>query len=101
MYAGWVTVSMVDFLLNSDNLRNGFPHWCPNPPVRRSSMKLRNATWFLPAATLMATPQKDTGAEKQLEAAIHTEMVKGDLKGAVEQYRKLSCRTENNGQWPL
>ncbi len=34
-----------------------------------------------------APPQ--AGAEKDLEAAIHKEVVQGDLKGAIERYRKI------------
>ena len=41
----------------------------------------------LAAAVWAAQPGQDI--ERQLEAAIHSEMVVGDLKGAVEQYRAI------------
>jgi len=46
-------------------------------------------------AVLMAAgalAQTTAEAEKQLQAAIHTEMVQGDLKGAVEQYNRIVAR---------
>jgi Tol biopolymer transport system component len=52
-------------------------------------MKLRYATCFLLAAALLAGLQRPGESEKQLEAAIHKEVVQGDLKGAIEQYNKI------------
>ena len=58
-------------------------------------MTHRHAAWFtlialLMAAVLTAAPQQTASAEKQLEAAIHREQVLGDVKGAIEEYKKLS-----------
>lgn len=58
-------------------------------------MTHRHAAWFtlaalLMAAVLTATPQQNAGAERQLEAAIHREQVLGDVKGAIEEYKKLA-----------
>jgi Tol biopolymer transport system component len=44
--------------------------------------------WFA-ASFMFAGPQGSASAEKQLEAAIHREVVLGDLKGAIEQYKKI------------
>jgi hypothetical protein len=41
------------------------------------------------AASLPGWPQPAAEAERQLEAGIHREMVLGDLKGAIEQYRAV------------
>jgi hypothetical protein len=41
------------------------------------------------AASLPGWPQPAVEAERQLEAGIHREMVLGDLKGAIEQYRGI------------
>jgi hypothetical protein len=38
----------------------------------------------------LAAAQTDVGAERQIEAAIHREIVLGDLKGAMEVYRSLA-----------
>lgn len=53
------------------------------------------ATWFLTAAiliaaALVAAPSQSGSAERQLEAAIHQEVVLGDLKGAIEEYKKVA-----------
>ena len=53
-------------------------------------MKLRYATCFLLAAAVLAGFQQSGEAEKELEAAIHKEVVQGDLKAAIEQYKKLA-----------
>ncbi|MBI4908313.1 MAG: tetratricopeptide repeat protein [Acidobacteria bacterium] len=42
---------------------------------------------FLGAA--LAAPPKDTDLEKRLEAAIHRELVLGDLAGAITEYRAI------------
>lgn len=41
------------------------------------------------AAALWAGPQTGAGLEMQLESAIHREIVLGDLKGAMEQYKAI------------
>jgi hypothetical protein len=41
------------------------------------------------AASLPGWQQPEAEAERQLEAGIHREMVLGDLKGAMEQYRAI------------
>ena len=58
-------------------------------------MTHQHAAWFTAAALLMAVvltaaPQQNAGAERQLEAAIHREQVLGDVKGAIEEYKKLA-----------
>jgi len=42
------------------------------------------------SVALAAAPQQTAMAERQLEAAIHREQVLGDVKGAIEQYKKLA-----------
>ena len=54
-----------------------------------------HAAWFTVAALLMAVvlaaaPQQNASAERQLEAAIHREQVLGDVKAAIEEYKKLA-----------
>ena len=44
-------------------------------------------------AVLAGAPQPDSGSEMQLEAAIHREIVLGDLNGAMDQYRALVSGT--------
>lgn len=46
--------------------------------------------FLLMMLTVHAAQQKDTRAEAQLQAAINKETVDGDLKGAIEQYRRLA-----------
>src|SRR5689334_9195265 len=41
-------------------------------------------------AVLLAGAQKGDRADLQLQAAINKEVVEGDLKGAIEQYRKVA-----------
>ncbi len=38
---------------------------------------------------LLGAPQRENGSEMQLEAAIHREIVLGDLNGAMDRYRAL------------
>src|SRR5262245_66632225 len=39
--------------------------------------------------TLLAAPQKSDEAERWLQTAIQAETVDGDLKSAIEQYKKI------------
>jgi Tol biopolymer transport system component len=62
---------------------------------RNNPMTRRYAAWvtvaaIVMAAALAAAPQQTASAERQLEAAVHREQVLGDLKGAIEQYKKLA-----------
>src|SRR5437867_8070773 len=41
-------------------------------------------------AALLLAAQKGDRAETQLQAAINKEVVEGDLKGAIEQYKKIA-----------
>jgi hypothetical protein len=58
------------------------------------AMKLRVACCLALAATLTAGQSGQSGAdlEKQLESAIHREVVLGDLPGSMDQYRSLLAR---------
>ena len=52
-------------------------------------------TWLLCAALsagYLASQAKDNKAEVALQAAIKTETVDGDLKGAIEQYKKIAAQ---------
>ena len=56
--------------------------------------KLVLLTWLLCAALsagYLASQAKDNKAEVALQAAIKTETVDGDLKGAIEQYKKIAA----------
>jgi Tol biopolymer transport system component len=58
-------------------------------------MTHRHAAWFtltalLAAVVLTAAPQQTASADRQLAAAIHREQVLGDVKGAIEEYKKLA-----------
>ena len=64
-------------------------------------MQFRIASVFLLAVVLLAglhqaAGQRDAELEKQLQAAIHREMVDGDLKAAIEMYRKIVARPGGN-----
>ncbi|OYW15240.1 MAG: hypothetical protein B7Z50_01985, partial [Sphingomonadales bacterium 12-62-5] len=48
--------------------------------------------WFLVAGTTTLSAQSSAPAEKMLESARHKEVMEGDLKGAVEQYRKIAAQ---------
>jgi Tol biopolymer transport system component len=59
------------------------------------TMADRNRRWWLALGVTVAlgagtAAQKDASAEKQLQAAIHQEMVDGNLKGAIEAYRGIA-----------
>jgi hypothetical protein len=46
----------------------------------------------LSASVFLVAGTGDNDPEMQLEAAIHREMVRGDLAGAIEQYRAIAAR---------
>ena len=48
------------------------------------------ASALLLIASLAAGAQKQDDAERQLRAAINTELVDGNLKAAIEQYKKIA-----------
>src|ERR1035437_4986231 len=56
-------------------------------PFLRVSASLRQIVILSLAASLL--PAQPPSAERQLEAAIHREIVLGDLAGAMEQYRAI------------
>ena len=64
-------------------------------------MTHRSTRWGLALALAVAlgvgtAAQKDAPVEKQLQAAIHKEMVDGDLKGAIETYKKVVAQAGSN-----
>jgi Tol biopolymer transport system component len=64
-------------------------------------MQFRIASVFLLAVVLLAglhqaAGQRDAELEKQLQAAIHKELVDGDLKAAIEMYQKIVARPGGN-----
>lgn len=48
--------------------------------------------WLLVAGSAMLLAQSGAQAEKLLESARHQEVMDGDLKGAIEQYRKIAAQ---------
>src|SRR5689334_25011012 len=48
--------------------------------------------WLLVASPAMFGADTTAQAEKLLESAHHKEVMEGDLKGAVEQYRKIAAQ---------
>ncbi len=48
--------------------------------------------WFLVAGSAMLGAQTTAQAEKLLESARHKEVMEGDLKAAIEQYRKIAAQ---------
>jgi len=48
--------------------------------------------WFLIAGAGMLVAQSGAQAEKLLASARHKEVMEGDLKGAIEQYRKIAAQ---------
>jgi Tol biopolymer transport system component len=57
-------------------------------------MRLRHVACFLLAAALFAGAQGQGDGEKRLQAAIHKEVVQGDLKAAIDLYKEIAA---NNG----
>src|SRR5262245_26671394 len=55
--------------------------------LRQVLIGMTTAAFFAAAFALGAQKQQDV--ERQLKAAINTEMVDRDLKGAIEQYKKV------------
>ncbi|HTG74452.1 MAG TPA: hypothetical protein VMB70_11810, partial [Terriglobia bacterium] len=55
---------------------------------RRTRILIASASILLLVG--MAVSQQDNGAEAKLRAAMDKETIDGDLKGAIEQYRKLA-----------
>ncbi len=60
-------------------------------------MTHRSTRWWLALGVIVAlgagmAAQKDAHTDKQLQAAMHKEMVDGDLKGAIEEYRVIATR---------
>jgi Tol biopolymer transport system component len=54
-------------------------------------IKMRKAIFgIIIGACLLPAAQKSDRAEMQLQAAINKEVVEGDLKGAIEQYKKIA-----------
>ena len=49
----------------------------------------------LAASLITAQGQTGAQAEKLLESARHKEVVEGNLKGAIEQYRKVAIQFKN------
>jgi hypothetical protein len=73
------------------------------PRLRRSlqlqektTMTYRILSAVLLAASLMNGQPASVKAEAQLESAIHEELVIGDLKGAIEQYKSILLRYDGN-----
>lgn len=50
------------------------------------------AAWILVTGSGIARAQDRVQAEKLLESAHHKEVVDGDLKTAIEQYRKIAAQ---------
>jgi hypothetical protein len=57
--------------------------------LRLRSMMMAIPVMMAAAASLPGWQQPEAEAERQLEAGIHREIVLGDLKGAMEQYRAI------------
>jgi len=85
MCAASVTGSMVEMLRNPDNTVAASAHWFCK---LRLEMSWRLAAIAV-AAALAAAAQPGAVFEERIEAAIHREIVLGDLAGAMEQYRAL------------
>jgi hypothetical protein len=73
---------MAEMLRNPDNTGAASRHWFRILVLAMGSMLL---AW---SAT------RDAGIEKQLEAAIHREVVLGDLAGAMKEYRNILAQPD-------
>src|SRR5260370_42114628 len=71
---------MVDILRKRDNSRTVFPEWFGRVEL--------GMVVGLARAWQAASPQ-EADPEMQLEAALHQEIVRGDLPGAIAQYRSI------------
>jgi tetratricopeptide (TPR) repeat protein len=62
--------------------------------IRTASTHFIRRLWIVAAAAavLFAADQRNAAIEMQLQTAIHREIVLGDLKGALEQYRQISSQ---------
>jgi Tol biopolymer transport system component len=58
--------------------------------IRMRKFRLFILTISVAMAVVLAAAQKDPRAEAQLQAAINKETVEGDLKSAIEMYRKVA-----------
>ena len=90
-YAGWGTVLM------AESLRKPDPRSDANPGFGRYAANMKQITAIcialvLAAGTGLLPAQTSAQAEKALESARHKEVVDGDLKGAIEQYRKIASQ---------
>jgi len=62
-------------------------------------MTFQKASWCLVLVAALGAappPQKDDQSEKHLQAALHKEMVDGDLKSAIELYKNIVARYGDN-----
>ncbi|MBI4910908.1 MAG: PD40 domain-containing protein [Acidobacteria bacterium] len=55
-------------------------------------MKSLTAIWLIVAGTAVLSAQTTAQAEKLLQSARHKEVMQGDLKAAIEQYRKIAAQ---------
>jgi tetratricopeptide (TPR) repeat protein len=86
MCAEWVTGLMVEMLRKPDTLVAASRHCFRTLVLEMISLVL--------AASLLVASGGDAAAEKQLEAAIHREIVLGDLTGAMQQYREILAESD-------
>src|SRR5258706_16270850 len=82
---------MAEILRKSDTFRTSIRLWFSMLTVWASALLLGIPVFL----ALLAAPavQPDATLERQLEAAIHREIVLGDLKGTVEQYKAILSRS--------
>ena len=83
---------MAETLRNPDTPGRGFTHYSPKLSTRRARWTLLAGIGAAAAAALLAAGQNGD-PEMQLEAAIYNETVRGDLKGAIGQYRALAAQS--------
>jgi hypothetical protein len=91
MCVAWVTDLMAKMLRKSDQLAIIVRHWFDMLFTRATLIRARRALILTVLGTSAAAalwPATATGVdiEEKLEAAIHREIVLGDLKGAMAQY---------------
>ncbi len=86
---------MVEMLRKSDQTENFFPQWPVMLFTRGKRALILMGLGALAATALRSVTATGVEAEERLEAAIHMEMVLGDLNGAMQQYHTVAANSSS------
>ena len=87
---------MVEMLRKSDQAENFFPQWPVMLFTRRQTSVDLDGTRSVGRYSSPVGNRDGVEAEERLEAAIHMEMVLGDLNGAMQQYHTMAANSSGN-----